>query len=187
MTQPDHDVHRLRYNGIPIMTEFSDLARRARVCRLIAEALSEQKTRSEHDRLIAVIEGLAEQLGCGQRFDLAQATGYRFDPEPNPDVERIDQAGMVFIGDAKDGENEPASRHESRARIFRYMMALSSLFRSDTATGGYFVLATNSLKAAQDWAEALALAAALCGIVHVEAQTSGFSIWQPDANTWVVW
>jgi hypothetical protein len=117
---------------------------------------------------------------------LASATGHRFDPEPNPDVEGSGNR-LVFVGDAKDGENEPASRDESRARIFRYMMALSSLFRSGEVSNGYFVLATNSFEAARGWADALTMAAGFCGLVHIETQTPGYAILKRDERTWIVW
>ena len=167
------------------MSDFNELARRARIARLIDEAIKAQRSQSEHDRLMAVLRDYADRLQCTGKFDLAHATGHRFDPEPNPDVEGIDKNGCVFVGDAKDGENEAATRDESRSRIFGYLMAFATLFHTGRAEHGYFAIATNTLQTARGWAEALNLAAPLCRVIHIE--TAAFTIHQHDPKTWIVW
>lgn len=133
-----------------------------------------------HQRLQGVLKKMAEEDGFTMSFDLGS------DPEGilNPDVCGRNEAGIIFVGEAKDGEHEPASNAHSRWRVGRYLRALAGLIHAGKVPGGVFVLATNSPSAARGWSRELSL-------LSVERELhwddgGGFTISGSD-ETWFVW
>jgi hypothetical protein len=159
--------------------------KRARLEMDIVEAAKRQNPGPEHQRLEAILRQIAHDSDCIELFDFPAAVGRDLVPPPGPEI-AMRSADTVFLGDAKDAENETVHRDETRLRIFRYMRGLAEMFRSGKARSAAFMIATNSAEAADDWTTQLTLMAAYAGLRHVEGHVKAFQVGQHDAQTWLV-
>jgi hypothetical protein len=106
-------------------------------------------------------------------------------PPPGPEVS-LRNADAIFLGNAKDAENETGNRDETRRRVFRYLRALATLIHTGNVRGGSFMIATNSPEAADGWTTQLSLMAAFTALRHIEGRVKAFQVAQYDDRTWLV-
>lgn len=170
----------------PLLKALLEYSEHARIQRLVQE-MSRQHPKPEHERLRGVLQQMAMAQGYMIAFDLSRETGYRFDPEPNPDVALKNMKGEIFIGDAKDSENERATHQGPRVRVFRYQEAFGQMLNTGGALLGKFMIATNTFEAAQEWVTGLNLGAGFCNIAHVAYARPNYTCWKFDPQTWIVW
>jgi len=133
----------------------------------------------EHRRLRVVLEGVARDRGFDRPFSLgADAEG-----ELNPEVCGINGEGDLFVGEAKDGDHEPASNVDSRWRVSRYLRAFAGLIHIGKVRSGVFLLLTNSERVAWGWARELSRWTSECDLHSEEGMGFGVS---GEGNTWFV-
>ena len=130
----------------------------------------------EHDRLRRELESWAISKGFSKE-------------EPNlpsgkiPDVVRYTLNGeSLFIGDAKDSENETSDDEKTHSQIKSYFGEFASLVSEDKIEGGIIAIATNSKETASDWKLSLntTLAANFSGSLD-------FQILEKSKRTWIIY
>lgn len=104
----------------------------------------------------------------------------------HPDVFRGDQNGeFVFVGEAKDAENETADNAESLKRFLGYVFSFCDRIREESVAGGLVAMATNDSAEAELWSHVIA-AAARVKQVH-RADGKGPIVTKVDDRTWIAW
>ena len=106
--------------------DFLEMARWARMTRQIHEAPPPATVTDEQKRLAAAMHDIAARLGFTTEFDLSQATGRAFHPEPDPDVEMTDGVGNVLIGIARDAAQETAARNSAAPGLSALVRAVDA-------------------------------------------------------------
>lgn len=103
-----------------------------------------------------------------------------------PDVLRTDsEDNLVFIGDAKNADNETSRNSATVSRIYSYMSQFSNLV-AGSYNGGTFAIATNSHEEALNWRSSLNLMAALYSLVDANGRQPDFAVEKLSEHTWVV-
>lgn len=154
-----------------------------RIRKFIEAMLRESAVSNEHDRLQADLNEWAQSR--------QYPTTYSSLPSGRePDVLRYHtESKMLFIGDAKNAENETPSNSETVRRISGYIQEFADLLKGPSVRGGIIAIATNDANAAQEWATTLKV---LC----VRACITGSTANSPPAftvnkiqnkNTWITW
>ncbi len=142
------------------------------------QLLKEAESR-DHARLKEVLRQAALANGYAQEieFGFGEPDVLLFDPNRK----------FLFIGDAKNAENETAFTLSTAFRINRYMRGFSAL-AGQAILGGCFAIATNDEKRAAEWAQTLRTMAMLNGLQTDTGDLLEFRVEQWDAQTWVaVW
>ena len=96
----------------------------------------------------------------------------------NPDVLLEDSNGNLFMGDAKDSENETVDNDATTKRIAKHIKEYSRIYKRGEISGGCIAVATNELDAANEWKTWLNSACSHCGLIN-----PSFSVSELDRNT----
>lgn len=103
-----------------------------------------------------------------------------------PDVFRADQSGeFVFVGEAKDADNETSDNAESLERFLTYLFSFCDRIRSGSISGGLVAMATNDSTEVTVWSHVIA-AAAHVKQIH-RADGAGPTVTKLDDRTWIAW
>lgn len=103
-----------------------------------------------------------------------------------PDVFRSDKGGgLIFLGDAKDSENETTQRFATFERIRGYWEEFTALITAGPYRGGIFAIATNSKGEAELWAGRLADFAAKTGLMTGTGIEASGGVEEIARRTWV--
>lgn len=146
------------------------------IARLLREAAGPG---AEHERLRRRLDAWAKERGYAKAYKALPGGG-------EPDVLRVDEADkLLFVGDAKDAENETSDRRDTVVRIQGYLNEYADLL--STFRGGIIAIATNEEDAAHDWASALNLLARFAGIVGPKGARPSFKVEKVDEGTWIAW
>jgi hypothetical protein len=158
-----------------------DPAARERVRRLIAAALREAAT-PEHERIKAELDEWARARLGYEEVISGLPSGRR------PDVLRYTRSSHdLFIGDAKNAENETPSNGATIGRIAGYVIEFSRLLTGPSVHGGTIAVATNSEAEANDWVTPLTLFCCMSGIVDGDGREPDFRVQRIGDRTWVTW
>lgn len=84
-------------------------------------------------------------------FQLGYKTKAKLSNKQVPDVLYLNDNGAMFLGDAKDAENETVSNKETTERIAGYIDSFFEYKEINNKTLGYISIITNDLDAAYDW------------------------------------
>ncbi len=134
----------------------------------------------EHQRLRNELAAWAKKKGYTYPYG-------RLADEVIPDVVKGNDAKtLLFVGDAKDAENETSETGETVARIEKYFKVFANLLGRQWK-GGILALATNDRNEAVSWTSVLNNAAANAGIVSGTGDKPNFSVYEYSSNTWIVW
>jgi len=148
----------------------------------LAAMLKEASAGREHGRIQGDLDRWAQERGFTQALSASLPRGGR------PDVLRFDGARQyLFVGDAKDSENETTANLATSARISGYMVDFADLIGDREIRGGYFAIATNSEREAGAWVVRLNLLATLQGLTDGPGAGPSFRVDQIAAMTWVAW
>jgi hypothetical protein len=148
----------------------------------LAAILREAAPGPVHRRIQAELGDWARQKGFVEDLHTSLPTGGR------PDVFRYIRAdSMLFIGDAKDTENEDAFTFETYERISGYLMNFADLVADSSIKGGIFAIATDDANEANAWASRLNKLAANLGLIDGAGAAPNFQVDKIAADTWVAW
>ena len=154
-----------------------------RIRRLVDAILHDAVVSNEHKRLQRDLDAWASSLNY--------PTVYRSLPSGcEPDVLRHHSVSkMLFIGDAKNAENETASNSDTVQRIGGYIQEFANLLKGPSVRGGIIAIATNDAQAAQDWVTTLNVLCTRSGITGgAENAPPHFTVQKlQDKNTWITW
>lgn len=106
-------------------------------------SLTELVLRYKHDTLKRDLAHYANEIGYNTEVKLE--SGQR------PDVLFLNDNGEMFLGDAKDAENETISNRETTKRIAGYIDSFFEYKEMNNKSLGYISIITNDLDAAYDW------------------------------------
>lgn len=106
----------------------------------------------------------------------------------NPDVLQYNETnGYLFVGDAKNSQNETSDVEETYKRIFNYVNEFSRLLSTnDNIKGGCVVIATDSKEEADKWKNTLDLMAIINDLQDSKGNFSLSDISKVDDNTWFI-
>ncbi len=94
----------------------------------------------------------------------------------------------IFVGDAKDSNNETSSNNETLSRIQNYFCEFASLLRQGYCKGGILAIVTNSLESAKEWVPALNILARIANITGENGTPPDFKIENTNpGRTWIIW
>jgi len=142
-------------------------------------SLTEGKPGPEHERLRAELEDWARIRGFTDLYSNLPFGGC-------PDVLRTTaDRKYLFIGDAKNAENETCSRLDTHSRILGYAFAFASLLNKGYY-GGYFAIATNDEIAVKDWVADLNDICRSAGI-SANGNPPDFKIDKINTDTWIAY
>ena len=134
----------------------------------------------EHQRLRNELAAWAKWKGYTYPYG-------RLADEVIPDVVKGNDAKtLLFVGDAKDAENETSETGETVARIEKYFKVFSNLLGQQWK-GGILALATNDRNEAVSWTSVLNNAASNAGLITGTGDKPNFSVYEYSSNTWIVW
>lgn len=119
--------------------------------------LNESNEGSEHVRLRKALEGRARSIGY-------KTESVRFPSDCIPDVLLEDSGGNLFMGDAKDSENETVDNNATTTRITKYINEFSKKLNRGEISGGIIAIATNDEYAALEWKDWLNKACEDCNL-----------------------
>ena len=109
-------------------------------------------------------------------------------PSGRPDIFRCIRAdSLLFIGDAKDSENEDAFTFRTYTRISGYLTDFANFIADGRIEGGIFAVATDKEHEANDWAYRLSQLAADLGLSDDAGDAPNFQVTKTAENTWVAW
>lgn len=95
--------------------------------------------------------------------------------------------GYLFIGDAKNADNESPGKQETIQRIASYVDKFAELCRANKIKGGVIAIATNDADEAANWLSALNRLATSAGLSLSDGSPPNFQIEHLNAQTWIVW
>lgn len=150
--------------------------------RLIEALLEEGGPSPEHERLKADLTDWALFKGYSKAYK-------KFQNGSEPDVLRENPQGKyLFVGDAKNSENETADNSETLSRIQTYFKQFVLLLGPERYKGGILAVATNNENEANKWVPVLnTLARAAC-IVSGSGCLADFSVVKLDGKmTWIIY
>jgi hypothetical protein len=147
---------------------------------LIARLLRESGAAGEeHERLKKELDQWAVLQGYSKAYRALPDGG-------EPDVLRVNPSKvLLFLGDAKDAENETSSRRDTLLRIQGYLGEYAALL--ETFKGGVIAIATNNEDAANNWVGALNLLTKAAGIVGSDNAPPRFRVEQTGSSTWIAY
>jgi hypothetical protein len=148
------------------------------IARLLVEAGAPGE---EHERLKSDLAEWAESQGYSKVYS-------SFKSGSRPDVLRATgNDHYLFVGDAKDAENETPEVEETLQRVEAYVKEFASLLGGGGYAGGIIAIATNDEGAAEDWVDELNALARLAGITGSEGQQPSFSVLEyKPSHTWII-
>lgn len=137
---------------------------------------------AEHERLLAELAEWAASMGHSEE-------SVQFTSGARPDVlRRTSDNEFLFVGDAKDAENEDATNGETLKRIQGYLQEFAALLGKNAHKGGILAIATNSATAAADWVPALNTLARTAGITGKGGELPNFKVkMTKHGKTWIIW
>ncbi len=137
---------------------------------------------AEHERLLAELAEWAASMNYSEE-------SVQFTSGARPDVlRRTSDNEFLFVGDAKDAENEDATNGETLTRIQGYFQEFAALLGKNAHKGGILAIATNSAAAAADWVPALNTLASTAGISGKGGGQPNFTVTVTrPGKTWIVW
>jgi hypothetical protein len=139
----------------------------------------------EHARLKEALEHWALSLGYTVPHQSMQE-------EIRPDVVLATppNQGLILLGYAKDAKNETAFSDDSCTRIKSYMELFAGCYSGsgNKIKGGHFVIATNTVEAAQAWVPILNQIANRAGINLADGEIRTFRVSRfIDNQTWLIY
>ena len=145
----------------------------------LQDLLNESNEGNEHARLRKVLDKEAKLRGYFIKYD-------KFPSALNPDVLLDDSNGNLFMGDAKDSENETVDNDATTKRIAKYIKEYSRIYKRGEISGGCIAIATNDEFAAYEWRDWLNIACEDCNLSNPD-----FDVEYVDEDTfiviWVIW
>ena len=137
---------------------------------------------AEHERLQAELAEWAASMNYKEEYA-------QFTSGARPDVlRRTSDNEFLFVGDAKDSENEDATNGETLKRIQGYFQEFAARLGGNGYKGGVLAIATNSAEAAADWVPALNTLARTAGITGKGGVQPNFKVkMTKPGKTWIIW
>jgi hypothetical protein len=123
---------------------------------IIEFLLKEAKESLDHERLKKDLAAWANSKGFVRIVP-------GFSDGTIPDVLRTDNAKHVFVGDAKNADNETQDNPATLQRLQNYFEQFAACLRQGYK-GGFFAIATNSESEAKKWIPALNFLAKAAGL-----------------------
>lgn len=166
---------------ITILYRVENAVANERVRRLIEAALREAAG-AEHERLEADLT----EWAIAQGYPAGQAG---LPSGRMPDVLRYDpEMRHLFVGDAKNADNETPSNSATIQRIAGYVQEFGKLLTSPAVRGGIVAIATNVAEEAEEWVLPLNLFCVMSGIKDVDGNGADFQVIKLDGkNTWITY
>ena len=127
----------------------------------------------EHDRLETLLKEYAVKKGFNAEVNFKNGM--------NPDVLLQDGKRNLFLGDAKDANNEGPSNTSTANRILGYIKTFAECVSTKEISGGYIAIATNDKDAASEWKNWLNAACEDSGLSN-----PNFMVEQLSINTFIV-
>ena len=146
----------------------------SKMVKVILEKIAES---DEHKRLKVVLDAWARKKGYANIWPTL----------PNgqkPDVLRT-KGAFVFIGDAKNGENEGPHNAQTVSRLHGYVREFRALLA--TYKGGVIAVATNDETWAKQWVICLNVLAISEQLIDENENIPNFRVEKIDDSTWVTW
>lgn len=109
-------------------------------------SLNESNEGDEHLRMRRILKKYAESLGYGLQYD-------GFPKGSFPDVLLANWNNELFMGDAKDSNNETVNKEATTDEISKYLEQYSFLMENSDIKGGAIAIITNNEFAASEWEE----------------------------------
>lgn len=109
----------------------------------LSELVKEGLKKSDHDSLSDILTKIANSTG--------HTTKHQFPDGSIPDVLYLDGRDELFLGDAKNAENETVSNKETTERIAGYIDSFFDYREENNKHLGYISIITNDLEAAYEW------------------------------------
>jgi hypothetical protein len=148
----------------------------------IMELLKEAAAGAKHNRLQGELDRWAQAQGFSQGLNGNLPNGGR------PDVLRSDnEASYLFIGDAKDSENETPNDFATYVRIAGYMDTFADSIKNGSIKGGRFAIATDDEAMAKRWVTCLNWLAFERDLADTAGIGPAFAVERIDDRTWIVW
>ena len=137
---------------------------------------------AEHERLLAELAEWAASMNDKEEYT-------QFTSGARPDVlRRTSNNEFLFVGDAKDSENENATNGETLKRIHGYFQEFAARLGGNGYKGGVLAIATNSAEAAADWVPALNTLTRTAGINGKGGELPNFKVkMTKPGKTWIIW
>ncbi|HRQ70517.1 MAG TPA: hypothetical protein PLW78_09490 [bacterium] len=135
----------------------------------------------EHERLKEVLGNWAKGLGF--------SIGYASLPSGlRPDVlKSTSDKKYIFVGDAKDANNETVHNQDTLSRISNYILEYATLLTPNRHAGGIFAIATNSAEAAVEWGKYLNIMTNIAKISGGQGLPPDYKVIKIDEKAWIVY
>jgi hypothetical protein len=150
--------------------------------KLVREILEESLPSPEHERLKEDLTAWANAYGYTKPYP-------KLPNGSEPDVLRTgenDFHSYLFVGDAKNSENETVDNSETVSRIQTYFHQFGRLLSK--YEGGCLAIATNSVEEARRWVPVLNILARAAKLTSGVPTPPDFRVVQiPGKNTWVTY
>ena len=148
----------------------------------LLKALMEGKPGTEHERLLKELKKWAKSKNYILEFR-------SFNNGSKPDVLMgFSDELYLFVGDAKDSNNETTSNSETLLRIQNYFCEFAKLLGPGHYKGGILAIATNSLESAKEWEPALNILARIANITGENGTPPDFKIENTNPEkSWIIW
>jgi hypothetical protein len=146
----------------------------------LTELLKEAFEGAEHNRLKADLKSWAQLRGFVKEYS-------QLPDDSEPDALFVDSTNsFLFVGDAKNAENEKTGTSATVSRIINYTQWFAKLL-GNPYLGGIIALATNDEKEAVKWAVLLNVLAEAAGISStLPPKDPDFKIEHYADKTWIV-
>lgn len=151
------------------------------VRKLLEEIMEEGRVGPEHERLKRDLTAWAREQNFTQAYK-------KLPNESEPDVILTSAAEpwFLFVGDAKDSENETVDTTETVSRIQGYFRQFADLL-GNPYRGGYLAIATNNAQEAARWVPVLNTLARGALLKTATRVGPDFRVVRlPARNTWVI-
>lgn len=148
---------------------------------LIESLIKEAKESLDHKRLKEDLAVWANSKGFVRVFS-------GFNDGTIPDVLRTDNSKQfVFVGDAKNADNETKNNPATLRRLQNYFTQFAGCLRQGYK-GGFFAIATNSESEAKNWIPALNFLAKAAGITGSLNRPAIFRVVRlAGKKTWIIY
>ncbi len=148
----------------------------------LIRALLEGKPGAEHERLNNELKNWAQS-----RNYILEFRGFSNGLKPDVLMGHDDKLHL-FVGDAKDSNNENPSNNETLSRIQSYFCEFAKLLGQGNYKNGILAIATNSLESAREWVPTLNFLAKIAGITGGNGKEPDFKIENTNPEkTWIIW
>ncbi|MFA7359494.1 MAG: hypothetical protein WC139_00510 [Candidatus Kapaibacterium sp.] len=152
-----------------------DYKRVARILKLLKEA----ESKAHKDLSVELLE-YAKGLGFTDAIDTLPSG-------LNPDVLQFNsKEKYLFLGDAKNSDNEAPNVSATYDRINKYINEFSDLLAKGVIKGGLIVIATDNEEIANDWKNSLNVMAMINDLLDSKGFFAKAEIERINDNTWII-